>query len=624
MSSSTPQQLPPDFEALLSYLKRSRGFDFAGYKRSSLERRIQRRMQTINVENYVDYIDYLEVHPNEFSFLFDSILINVTNFFRDAVMWEHIQNEVIPQIVSAKRLDESIRVWSAGCSTGEEAYTIAILLAEALGTEQYRERVKIYASDVDEDALAHARQATYSNRDIANVPAALADKYFERTDNRCIFRKDLRRALIFGRHDLVQDAPISRIDLLVCRNLLMYFNPDTQAKILSKFHFAVNETGFLMLGKAEMLFTHANLFQPVDLRRRVFKKVPRITLRDRLLVMAQSGDREAASNLSKHVRYREAALDTNPVAQVVVDLNGFLVLANERARSLLALSLNDVSRPFQELEVTYRVPELRTRIQEVAADRRPVLLKEVEWQTSSGDVRMIEVQVFPLFENGGTFLGVSIIFGDMTRYKRLQEEIEHSNQELETAFEELQSTNKELETTNEELQSTVEELETTNEELQSTNEELETMNEELQSANEELQTMNEELRRRTDDLDEVNGFLESILTSMGGAVVVVDQDVHVQVWSEKAEDLWGLRDNEAVGRNFLNLEIGLPVEGIKGTIRAILSGEKKSDSIQLEATNRRGKRIQCKVTCTPLLNSGADPIRGVILLMEEVDSATGP
>jgi two-component system, chemotaxis family, CheB/CheR fusion protein len=247
-------------------------------------------------------------------------------------------------------------------------------------------------------------------------------------------------------------------------------------------------------------------------------------------------------------------------------------------------------------------------------------MKEVDWQTSSGDIRNIEVQISPMMDSArGTMLGASVTFTDVTRYHQLQEEVEHSNQELETAYEELQSTNEELETTNEELQSTIEELETTNEELQSTNEELETINEELQSTNEELQTINEELRRRTEELNQVNSFLESILKSMRGGVVVIDTDFSIQIWNHRAEDLWGLRSTEVYQTNFLNLDIGLPTERLRAMIRSCLSGELEYDVMTLAATNRRGKAIQCRVACTVL--HGIDSyIRGVILLMEEVSA----
>jgi two-component system CheB/CheR fusion protein len=510
-------------------------------------------------------------------------------------------------------------VWSAGCATGEETYTIAIVLAQLLGIDKFRERVKIYATDVDDKALDHARQATYTIRDLATLPAEVREGYFEHNDGRFVFRKDLRRSVIFGRHDLMQDAPISRVDLLICRNTLMYFNAEAQNRILSRFHFALTENGFLFLGKAEMLLTHTNLFTPVDLKRRIFTNVSKINPRDRLLTMALSDDDENSNNLSKYMRFREIAFDANPVAQIVADLNGFLALVNERARIFFNLTTRDVNRSLQDLELSYRIPDLRTRIEEAYSERWPIILKDVQWTTTSGEVRELEIYIALLSNGNGQLLGVSITFTDITRYKRLQEELEHSNQELETAYEELQSTNEELETTNEELQSTVEELETTNEELQSTNEELETMNEELQSTNEELQTINEELRRRTEELNQVNGFLESILKNLRVGVVVVDRNVQIQIWSRRAEDMWGLRADEAQNKNFLNLDIGLPVDSLKQPIRACLTQEKEYEELILDATNRRGKHIRCRVNCTSLKSSGQS-IRGVILLIEELEN----
>jgi len=230
----------------------------------------------------------------------------------------------------------------------------------------------------------------------------------------------------------------------------------------------------------------------------------------------------------------------------------------------------------------------------------------------------VDIQIVPLLHNGGTLVGVSISFIDVTRYHRLQEELQRSHQELETAYEERQSTNEELETTNEELQSTVEELETTNQELQSTNEEMETMNEELQSTNEELQTANEELRQRTDDLDRTNGFLASILTSLRIGVVVVERNISVQIWNRRAEDLWGLRADEVIGQFFLNLEMGLPVEHLKGALRSVINGEVESQGLMFEAVNRRGKAIHCWMACTPLFGKNKE-IYGGVLLMEEWD-----
>jgi two-component system, chemotaxis family, CheB/CheR fusion protein len=263
-----------DFEALLDYLRDTRGFDFTGYKRASLARRVSKRMQSVGMEKYSDYLDHLQVHPEEFVPLFNFILINVTGFFRDPQIWDYLSEQILPRIVESKQRTSPIRAWCAGVASGEEAYSVAMLLGEQLGGPGYREDVKIYATDVDEEALAAARQASYSAKQVEPIPPVLRDRYFERVGNRYVFDKDLRRCVIFGRHDLVQDAPISKVDLLVCRNTLMYFNAETQAKILERFQFALNGGGFLLLGKAEMLFTHINAFTPVDLRRRVFTKGP--------------------------------------------------------------------------------------------------------------------------------------------------------------------------------------------------------------------------------------------------------------------------------------------------------------------------------------------------------------
>ncbi|MGJ3245842.1 MAG: CheR family methyltransferase [Elainellaceae cyanobacterium] len=605
------------FEALLDFLRRSRGFDFTGYKRSSLRRRVTKRMQTRGIDDFGDYLDYLEVHPEEFVPLFNTILINVTGFFRDRVAWNYLWHQTLPDLLGEKQPEEPIRVWSAGCSSGEEAYTLAIILSELLGTEQFRQRVKIYATDVDEEDLMIARHATYSERIVENVPEELRNKYFEQNGENCTFRAELRRAVIFGRHDLIQDAPISRLDLLVCRNTMMYFNAETQRRILARFHFALDNNGILFLGKAEMLMSHSNLFTPLNLQHRIFGKVPNFNLRERLVALSQTGDDEAGSRLAVHVRLRDAAFSAAPVAHLVIDQNGSLVLANAQARATFNIGAQDLGRPFQDLEVSYRPLELRSQIEEVSNTRQSIAIQDVSRSLPNRETQYFDVHISPLQENGSDLIGVSITFTDVTLYHHLQEDLYRSNQDLETANEELQSSNEELETTNEELQSTNEELETTNEELQSTNEELETMNEELQSTNEELQTINDELRMRTEEVNQVNAFLGSILESIEAGVVVVDRHYDILTWNNKATDLWGLRADEVEGQSFFSLDIGLPIDRLRDPIRDCLSGACDRQAITLDATNRRGQSIRCQVSLTPL--SGLEiQLRGAILLMEEL------
>ena len=605
---------------LLEYLRTARGFDFHGYKPTTLMRRIRKRMEQVGVDDFIGYKDYLEVRPEEFVELFNTILINVTSFFRDPQAWDVIRTVVLPDIIANRADGEPIRVWSAGCATGEEAYTLAILLAEALGIEDFKQRAKIYATDVDEEALVQARHAAYSDRAVEAVPDDLKGRYLEKTDNLYIFRKDLRRLVIFGRHDLLNDAPISRIDLLACRNTLMYFNAETQARVLNRFHFALNDGGYLFLGRAETLMTHNQLFAPIDLKRRVSRKV--------------RGGRERAFNGSKGLLavnggegrslpllLKEAALETSPYAFLVLDRTGNVVFINDRARLLFGLSSADVGRPFQDLQLSYRPVELRSVIEQASAEHRPIAVKDIEWRTPSGELRTFDLQVTLLADVVQGPLGTSLSFTDTTLYRRLQAELEHANQELETAYEELQSTNEELETTNEELQSTVEELETTNEELQSTNEELETMNEELQSTNEELHTINDELRERGDQLNTANAFLNSVLTSLKGGVAVVDRDLKVLGWNRRAEELWGLRSDEVNGQHLLNLDIGLPLDQLRPVLRSSLGGD-GHQTLQLDAINRRGRPVQVRVTCSPLTGV-ADDVRGVIIHMEQTGEGDG-
>jgi two-component system, chemotaxis family, CheB/CheR fusion protein len=603
----------PHFEELVEHIKANRGFDFSGYKRPSLQRRFQKRMQTVSVDSFSDYRRYLDEHPDEFADLFNTILINVTAFFRDAPAWDILRAEIIPKIVEQSASQPGIRLWSTGCASGEEAYSLAMCFAEAMPADAFRERLKIYATDVDEEALAEGRHGIYAASRVDNVPEELRERYFDRIEQRYVVKPDLRRAVIFGRHDVVQDPPISRVDLLTSRNTLMYFTPEAQTRILANFHFALREEGYLFLGKSEMMLSRTTLFTPVHLKRRVFQKVGHGTVyrppRPRL--HAVSGESENGV----HMVMREVGFETAPIAQLVVDRQGTLTLANMQARTLFDLAPTDVGKPLKDLEVSYKPVELRSQIDRAYAERHAISLRDVDWPQPAGDHRVIDVQIAPLSSGEGQLVGVGISFVDVTRYKRLQDAVEHSKRDVEVAYEELQSTVEELETTNEELQSTNEELETTNEELQSTNEELETMNEELQSTNEELETINDELNQRTDELNQTNFFLESILGSLDAGVVVLDSELRVTAWNDGAYELWGLRAEEAQGRHFMNLDIGLPVEKLRTAFRTLLTDGAVAEPFVLEATNRRGRAVGVRIRLSPLTN-GSEPARGVIVFME--------
>lgn len=415
----------------------------------------------------------------------------------------------MPRILAAKQPGEPVRMWSAGCSSGREAYSLAMMFAEAMGMSEFRQRVRIYATDLDEREIEYARLASYSEREMASVPPDLREKYFERQKARFQCTKNLRRAVIFARHDLLQNAPISHMDLVCCRNILMYFNTEGQAKAMTCLHFALNDGGILFLGKAEMLAAYSSLFVPLDLKRRMFAKVPK------------SGERPRI--------FMDAWHKTAPLEMI-----------NEQARALFGLTAEDVGRPLQDLEVSYRPADLRSLIDRAYAEKRSTGLRDVSWLAPpTGTLLTLEVTALPLLDAEQSPLGATITFADVTPQKQAQKDLQTTIRELETAYEELQSTN------------------------------------------EELQTINGEVRQRGEELSEANSFMESILGSFRAGVAVLDQDLLVQVWNSKMEDLWGLRAEEAQGSHFWNLDIGLPVECLQQPLRAILNGQDSEDVLLL-------------------------------------------
>ena len=282
---NSPLETNPCFEALLQYLKQTHNFDYTGYKRPSLMRRVQYRMNMLPIEGYRNYTNYLQENPQEFRHLFNTIEINLTAFFRNASAWDYIAANVIPQVIASKSSDEPIRVWSAGCATGEEVYTLAILLSEALGVEQFRSRVQIFGTDLDFDAISQARQGSYPTSAVSAIPDYILKKYFEQIDGNYVFRKDLRRRIIFTQHNLIEDAPMSKIDLLTCRNTLIYLNRETQIRVLARFHFGLKDNSFLFLGHTEVVQSEiASLFRGVNYEHRVFSKIAKVKLHPRLLV----------------------------------------------------------------------------------------------------------------------------------------------------------------------------------------------------------------------------------------------------------------------------------------------------------------------------------------------------
>ncbi len=606
-------------EELLVFIRDARGFDFTGYKRSSLARRIGKRMHEVGITDYLDYRDRLESNAEEFGHLFNTILINVTGFFRDPETWAYLQSEVMPDLIAAAGKNSDIRVWSAGCASGEEAYSLAIAFAEAIGLEEAGKRVKIYGTDVDEDALRDARAGIYTAKALEPLSPELRSTYFEAAGGHFTFRPDLRKQVIFGRHDITRDAPISRLDLLVCRNTLMYFNVESQAQVIDRFHFALRDGGELFLGKAEMLLADSERFEAVSTRQRIFRRRPgaAVPRYQTMPIRPDTIGSPVVREVSRKQQLRDLALEAAPFAILGIDADGIVTLISSQMRGVFGMTSSDLGRPFHDLEISYRPVELRSLIERAYAEHRVVRVSSVERRMSPEEVQYWDIHIQPLWASDGLTAGATLTFIDATIATRVQWELKHSREDLDTAHEELQATYEELETTNEGLQSSIEELETTNEELQSTNEELETTNEELQSGNEQLETMIEEMRARTAELDEARTFLEGVLSSVAAGVVVLDRSLLVRSWNKGAEELWGLRADEVRNRAFFSLVFGLPTAEIHNVVQECLATGQRTGTIQVPAVNRIGRSITCAVACSPLDSNGAG--EGVVLLMEELN-----
>ncbi len=614
----------PAFRRLLEKLYDEHGFDFRQYKEASLLRRVERRMSQLHIDDFDAYVRYLDGHPGEHAELLNVILINVTRFFRDPEAWRVIAEQALPNLVEDAAPQGVLRVWSAGCSSGEEPYTVAMLLAEHMGPAAHELDVKIYATDIDEDALATARHGLYRLDQLKDVPRDLLERYFAAEGQLYRLRREIRKWVIFGRHDLAQDAPLSHLDLLICRNVLIYFDSELQKRILPRFQYAVRERGYLFLGRSESLLARARRFLPIDVKWRIFQRVTPPDLMGKPI----TADGESALRPSTQGARRESQLaaryqsviDAHPSALLVVDASDAIVTWNPAAEALFDIPADAaVGRKFRDLDVSYRVDNLRARLEEVKSTEKRARLADVKFARRSGDPVHIALTLSPLYDERRRLSGVLLCADDVSETTAIREELNRLAEQSATANEELQSTNEELETTNEELQSTNEELETTNEELQSTNEELETTVEELQAVNTELGTINTELERRTAELNVLDGMHTTVVDAVRGAIVVLDRKGLVKTWNLGASRIWGLRAQDAVGRPFATLAIG--------DVTA-----KTADAIGDAVANRRSTRVEgvtfslpaggtqtAAVEVVPLVEPGGDLV-GTMLRCDDSTS----
>jgi two-component system CheB/CheR fusion protein len=559
---------------LIHVLAEERGLDLRGYKHSTLDRRIHKRMAELNIRSVADYVARIRGDEDETNELLNTVLINVTEFFRDPQGWEVLRESVLPQLLRRLRPGDVFRAWSAGCASGEETYSLAILIADVLGPKLGDFNVKIYATDIDEDALNTARSGEYPAERLRRVPAHLRERFFY---GKRILRvtREVRRTVIFGKGNLVSDAPISHCNIVVCRNVLIYFNAEAQKQIFRKLHYALEPGGILFLGKSESKLTESRYFRSVDPRWRIFERITERAGIPELIDTtrfdsAMSDDNKVTQELRMLRLQQSALLETLKPGVMIMDSSDVILSHNEPSVAVWGFpGLRLTGKKIEDTELVARCHDLPTYL-----ETSKTALNEIDFECrirNGGEDRLIQITLKPMLSETGERWGTVIYSEDISSHEKLR----HTAEERDAAGEELQSANEELETTNEELQSTNEELETTNEELQSTNEELETTNEELQSLNEELENMNDELERRTRELNELTARYAETLRGMPWPVLMVDREERIQMWNTAAQRLFGVGATSVVGVRIDQLPISSKLRGsIVRKYRYVLANRK--------------------------------------------------
>ncbi len=593
-----PPELADPLHDIMDRVSQQSSIDFRQYKPATIVRRIFRRMTVTHTATMRDYVRYLDQHPEEVGELVRSFLIKVTEFFRDRDAFVYLKNTILPDLITRARAKERVlRFWSAGCATGEEPYSLALLLADLLGPELGEWSVRIFATDLDTDAVAFARRGVYPENLLRNLPDDYRQRFFEPTDRGFRVAKFLRQMVIFGEQDLSRGVPFPRIDLVICRNLLIYFKPELQQTVLDIFAYSLQQAGgYLFLGQAETVRPSKAVYELVNKRWKIYRCLsgplpllnrPVARLPATLPPDRPSGPRRppvelpelrsppppvSEVELGQLRRLNEWVLRFLPHGVVVIDRTYRILTINGTARRLLGIREAGVDQDFLHSVRGLPYEEVRGAIDTVFRERGGVTLPELEVEaTASGELRYLTLSIVLMhLDNDGPDLAL-ISVTDLTEQvqtrrhlesvqrdqKQLLEELQvtnrrfgEMNKELQDANEELQAANEEMMLTQEELQATNEEFEATNEELQATNEEFEATNEELQATNEELETTNEELQARTNELAEVTRNLVTERTRLLDMVelapfyilLLYGPDLQIEAFNPRYAQLLGARE----------------------------------------------------------------------------------
>ncbi|MHB8535759.1 MAG: chemotaxis protein CheB [Sulfuricaulis sp.] len=551
-------------EKVVILLRERSGNDFSVYKKNTLYRRIERRMGLHQIDSITNYIRHLRENPQELDLLFKELLIGVTNFFRDAAVWEYLKTKVIPALLEAYPAGKSLRAWVPACSTGEEAYSLAIIFKEVIDQIKPKGRftLQIFATDLDQDAINKARQGAYPLNIEADVTPERLTRYFAATEKGYLANKEIREMVIFAPQNIITDPPFTRMDIISCRNLLIYLGQEAQKKILPLFHYALSSRGILLLGTSETVASFSYLFTPLDNKLRLYRRIDNpvpmaiVDFPTKFFIAPSYGpeDQEVPAPVDlQHVVEQFLLQNYAPAAVLVNDAGDILYISGHTGKYLEPAAgkanWNIYSMARDGLRQALTGVVNRARRQPLA-----VRLEDVKIGTSSG-TQTVNVIVQAIDKPPALNGRVLLVFWDVatpsvgkktrknaasTAHKTLEAALQRAREELQALRDEMQSSQEELKSANEELQST-------NEELQSTNEELTTSKEEMQSLNEELQTVNAELQSKVDDLSHVNNDMSNLLNSTEIATIFLDAKLHVRRFTTHATHLFKLIQGD-VGR----------------------------------------------------------------------------
>jgi two-component system CheB/CheR fusion protein len=563
---SVEEQSPEILREIFALLRGQAGHDFSQYKLNTVGRRIERRMIVNHFDNLRAYIDYLRRNRVEIEQLFKELLIGVTNFFRDKEAFAVLRDQVIPGLFENAR-DDTIRVWVPGCSTGEEAYSIAMLLHDYKEQIAQHVEIQIFATDIDDESIAKARTGIYSENIVSDVPPEFLEKYFTSENGRYSVNKDIRSMVVVANQSLIKDPPFSRIDLISCRNLLIYLNSELQKPIIRMFHYALNPSGYLFLGTSETLTGFTHMFEAVDKKARIFRCIKGIVPQSLDFRVGFSDSRTSQSppgNSERQLNIRMVAektlLDRYAHPSVIIDERGDILYFHGDTDPYLHPATGEASLNILRMARPEIRPVIGTHVRRVFSQRQPII-EEVMRITHHDKALLVRI-IFQPIKQTLTLQNLILVIFEQVAEASLSESAEDLKQE-ETAYanqriatleydlrltrDYLQTTVEDLETSNEELTAANEELQSSNEELQSTNEELETTKEELQSINEELITVNAELNEKIEALYKANNDQVNILNSMLIGLIFLDDYLSIRLFNPIAAKLLNLMEAD-VGR----------------------------------------------------------------------------